>query len=95
MNEVWAKVGHTAKAHDVLSAELEAALDAPLAMHLGGDTEKGEDSKEPSDETLRDTCTIHDDMSGAPLLAWKLYSHQILQLPGLPRLTTRVLLTGR
>ena len=65
VHDVWAKVGHTAKAHDVMSAELEAALNAPLAMHLGGETEKGEDSKERSDDKLRETCNIHDDMSGA------------------------------
>ena len=65
VHDVWAKVGHTAKAHDVMSAELEAALEAPLAMHLGGETEKGRDSKEHSDDKLRETCNIHDDMSGA------------------------------
>ncbi|EIE21844.1 hypothetical protein COCSUDRAFT_56295 [Coccomyxa subellipsoidea C-169] len=64
VHDVWAKVGHTAKAHDVMSAELEAALEAPLAMHLGGETEKGRDSKEHSDDKLRETCNIHDDMSG-------------------------------
>lgn len=64
VNEVWAKVGHTAKAQNMLGAELESALEDPRAFDVGGEADKDLDTKKKAANTLLDTCTIHDDMSG-------------------------------
>lgn len=69
VNEVWAKVGHMAKAQNMLGAELEAALEDPRAFDVGGEGDKDEDTKKKAANTLHDTCTIHDDMSGLFLTA--------------------------
>lgn len=79
VNEVWAKVGHTTKAQIMLGAELEAALEDPRAFDGGGEADEDQDTKKKAADTLHDTCTIHDDMSG--LLLTPHASHLHVQAP--------------
>ena len=63
--EVWAKVGHTEKAQQVLGSELIRALDAPLAAHLKDDGAGDHDAKAHPAQALKDRHSLQADLTGA------------------------------
>ena len=63
--EVWAKVGHTEKAQQVLGSELIRALDAPLAAHLNDDGTSDHDAKAHPAQALKERHSLQADLTGA------------------------------